>query len=349
VRGSVRLHDRRADLRDLGFGIFGGSVTVNGSYDTRAATRPAVSLSYDAKAIDIQQAARQSLVLRTVAPIALAAVGTFNSTLELTGALDSSLAIDFASLAGRGTVSSTNVRLDQFAPLASLARSLRLGQLEHAPVGDLRFTFVLREGRMITAPFEAQIGDLTLRAGGSTAFAGQAIDYDLTGRIPTSAFGDAARDRVREWLGPAAGAGVVPAFVGLTARLTGTIAQPSVALTFDAGTIANSVRGAAMAKARAEAERLLADAEGQAAGIRREAEEAAARLRAEADEAADRLLAAADTPLKRAAARLAAARVRQEAAARADQLVGAAAGRATTLVDTARRTGAERIEAASPK
>jgi hypothetical protein len=348
VRGRLRLHDRRAELHDLGFGLFGGTVTLNGVYDTRAPARPLVQFSYAARGLDLQQAARLSASLRAVAPAAVAAAGTFDSTLDLTGALSPSLALDLASLAGRGSVSSTNVRLDQFAPLTALARALKIGHLENAALGDVRFSFVLRDGRMITSPFDVRLGDVALRVGGSTAFATRAIDYDITGRVPTSVFGAEAAARVSEWLGPAAGQ-AMPALLGITARLTGSVAQPSVAIAFEAAGAASTARAAALANARAEADRLLGDAEAQAAEIRREAEEAAARLNAEADEAAERLVAEAENPLARAAARMAAGRMRQQAAARADDLVEAAARRAEAVLEAARQAGAERVDAASPR
>jgi uncharacterized protein involved in outer membrane biogenesis len=349
VRGQIRVHDRRADLSDVGFGLFGGSVVVTGSYDTKDLARPLVALSYSAKGIDIQQAARQSSALRAIAPVVLAAAGTVDSTLEMTGALSPSLTFDLASLAGRGSVNSSNVRLDRFTPLVALARSLKIGHLETATIGDVRFTFVVHDGRMITSPFDVQIGELSLRVGGSTTFAGPMLDYDITGRIPTSVFGAEASDRVTEWLGPAAAGGGVPALLGVTARLTGTVGQPSVALKVDAGGAASAVRGAALEQARAEAERLLARARNEAESIRREADAAAARLRAEADEAADRLVAGASNPLAQAGARVAAARLRQEAATRADQIVQTASGRADAVLEDARRAAADEVEAAAPR
>ncbi len=349
VRGTIRVHDQQADLRELGFGLFGGSVTVSGTYDTRMAGRPKVALRYQATGLDIQQAARHSSLLRAVAPVVVAAAGSLSSTLELSGTLDRALSLDLASLTGRGTVAGTNLRLDKFPPLAALARSLKIGALEQAAaLGDVRFTFALRDGRMVTTPFDVQVGDLALRVGGSTAFNGQAIDYDLTGRVPTSVFGEAARDRVTEWLGSAASE-ALPASLGLTARLTGTVAQPAVALAFDAAGAAHAARAAALAKARTEADRLLAAAEAEAAVIQREAEEAAAKLKAEAEEAAARLVADARGPLAQAAARLAAGRLRQEADTRAQQLVSAAYTRSQSVIEAARRTGAERVEAASPR
>lgn len=350
VRGQIRVHARRAELSDVGFGLFGGSVVVNGAYDTQDLTRPAVALSYSAKGIDIQQAARQSSALRAIAPVVLAAAGTFDSTLDMTGVLSPSLTFDLASLAGRGSVNSSNVRLDRFTPLVALARSLKIGHLETATLGDVRFAFVVRDGRMITSPFDVRLGQLNLRVGGSTTFAGPTLDYDLTGQIPTSVFGEEASDRVAEWLGPAAAGGGMPALLGVTARLTGTIAQPSVALKVDASGAASAARGAALAEARAGAERLLAQARHEAESIRREADAAAARLRAEADEAAERLVAGASSnPLALAGARVAAARLRQEAATRADQLVQTASHRAEAVLEAARRAGAEQVEGAAPR
>src|SRR5690606_6092143 len=96
------------------------------------------------------------------------------------------------------------------------------------------------DGKMITDEFPVQIDRIKARVGGSTAFADQAIDYDMTAKVPTAMFGAAAAQTAGSLLGEAnrfLGANMkVPEDLDVTIKITGTIDNPVVNPVFAGGT-----------------------------------------------------------------------------------------------------------------
>lgn len=367
VRGGLRVHDQRVDLRDVFFNLFGGGVMMAGGYETKDPKRPAIDFHYDVKDLDIQQTVTFVDMVQKMVPIAKTAKGKFSSKLDLQARLDEHLEVDMNSLTGRGTLNTRNVRIDGFQPLVDLARALKIKEIENTTLQDVSFTYRFEDGRMITDEFPVQIDRIKARVGGSTAFADHSIDYDMKAKIPTSMFGAAAAQTAGSLLGEAnrfLGANMqVPTELDATIKITGTVEKPVIKPVFAGGvtsvkeTVIEAVkdkvneeigkaREEAIARAKAERDRLIAEAQQQADRIKADARREAAAVKAQAYKAADDELAKVANPLARAAAKLAADRAKQEADRREQQFVAEADKRADGLVDTARRQGDELVRKA---
>jgi hypothetical protein len=84
-----------------------------------------------------------------------------------------------------------SVRIDGFQPLVDIAKALKIqGHREHH-LQDVRVRYKFEDGKMITDPFDVKIDRIKANVGGSTAFADQAIDYDMKAKIPSDMFGAA--------------------------------------------------------------------------------------------------------------------------------------------------------------
>jgi hypothetical protein len=107
-----------------------------------------------------------------------------------------------------------------------LAKALKIRQLENTRLQDVTFSYELRDGKMITKPFNVKIDRIQANVGGSTAFADQAIDYDLKAKIPSDMFGAGASQAVAGLLGKAnqavGGNFEVPKELDMTAKITGS-------------------------------------------------------------------------------------------------------------------------------
>ena len=367
VRGGVHVHDRRVDLRDVFFNIFDGAVTMSGGYDTRDPSRPMIDFAYDVKDVDIQQAVASMETIQKMAPIAKTAFGKFSTDLSMTAQLDQHMQPLMETLAGKGNLRTKNVRVDGFKPLVQLAQALKIQELQNTNIQDVFFTYVLRDGKMITEPFDVKLDRVKARVGGSTAFADQAIDYDMTAKIPSDIFGAQANQAVAGLLGQAnqaIGANFqVPQELDVTVKITGTIDDPTVKPVFAGGgssvkeTIKEEVkeqintqidraREEAIEKAKAERDRLIAEAQKQAEQLKADARREAANLKAQAYKAADDELAKVTNPLAKAAAKLVADKAKQEADKREQQAVAEADKRADGIVDQARKQGDDLVRRA---
>ncbi|MBL7956125.1 MAG: AsmA family protein [Flavobacteriales bacterium] len=364
VRGGLHVHDKRVDLKDVFFNLFDGSVTMAGGYDTKNIAKPTIDLTYDVKELDIEQTVKYMETVQKMAPIAKTCKGKFSTNLSMKAALDQTMQPDMNTLTGRGTLRTKSVRIDGFQPLVDIAKALKLDGIKNTTLNDVVFNYKFEEGKMITEPFNVKIDRIKANVGGSTAFADQAIDYDMKAKVPSDMFGAAASTAVAGLLGKANSAigsnFQVPAELDLTAKITGTIDKPIVKPVFAGGTSnvkdvvvaevkqelndqIDKAKEEAVARAREEAARLVAEAQKQADEIKAKARSEAARIKGEAYKAADDAVAKVTNPLAKMAAQAAAKKAKEEADKKEKQAVAEADKRADGLVETARKKGDDLI------
>ncbi|HRH37566.1 MAG TPA: AsmA-like C-terminal region-containing protein, partial [Flavobacteriales bacterium] len=240
VRGGLHVHDQRVDLKDVFFNLFGGSVTMAGGYEAKDVKAPRIDLHYDVRDLDIQQTVTYVDMVKKMAPIAKTCKGSFSTALTMKAALDEHMMANMSTLTGDGTLTTKSVQIDGFEPLVKVAQALKLKQLENTRVQDVSFSYEFRDGKMITKPFNVKIDRVQANVGGSTAFADQAIDYDMKAKVPSDMFGSGATQAVAGLLGKAnqavGGNFQVPKDLDLTAKITGTIDKPIVKPVFAGGT-----------------------------------------------------------------------------------------------------------------
>ncbi|TXI80069.1 MAG: AsmA family protein [Flavobacteriales bacterium] len=364
VRGGMHIHNQRVDLKDVFFNIFGGSITMAGGYDTRNIAKPAIDLRYDIRELDIEETVKYMETVQKMAPIAKTCKGKFSTDLTMTAVLDQHMQPDLNTLTGRGTLRTKSVRIDGFQPLVDVAKALKLNGIENTTLNDVVFNYKFQDGKMITEPFDVRIDRIKANVGGSTAFADQAIDYDMKAKLPSDMFGAGAATAVAGLLGKANAAigsnFQVPAELDLTAKITGTIDKPIVKPVFAGGTTSvkdavvtevkqelneriDKAKEEAIAKAREEAARLVAEAQKQADQAKAEARAAAARIKGEAYKAADDALAKVTNPLAKMAAQAVAKKAKEEADKKEQQAVAEADKKADGLVEAARKKGDDLI------
>ena len=364
VRGGMHIHNQRVDLKDVFFNIFGGSITMAGGYDTRNIAKPAIDLRYDIRELDIEETVKYMETVQKMAPIAKTCKGKFSTDLTMTAVLDQHMQPDLNTLTGRGTLRTKSVRIDGFQPLVDVAKALKLNGIENTTLNDVVFNYKFQDGKMITEPFDVRIDRIKANVGGSTAFADQAIDYDMKAKLPSDMFGAGAATAVAGLLGKANAAigsnFQVPAELDLTAKITGTIDKPIVKPVFAGGTTSvkdavvtevkqelneriDKAKEEAIAKARDEAARLVAEAQKQADQAKAEARAAAARIKGEAYKAADDALAKVTNPLAKMAAQAVAKKAKEEADKKEQQAVAEADKKADGLVEAARKKGDDLI------
>ncbi|MBK7382759.1 MAG: AsmA family protein [Flavobacteriales bacterium] len=367
VRGGLHVHDQRVDLRDVFFNLFGGSVTMAGGYEVKDVNAPRIDLTYDVRDLDIQQTVTYVDMVQKMAPIAKTCKGVFSTKLSMQATLNEHMEPNMNTLTGEGDLVTHNVKVDGFQPLVELAQALKIRQLENTRIQDVIFSYEFRDGKMITKEFPVKIDRISARVGGSTAFADQAIDYDMKAKIPSDIFGAGAVTAVSGLLGKAnqavGGNFELPKELDMTAKITGTIDKPIVKPVFAGGT--TSVKDAVIteikqtvneeigkkkeeliAQAKAERDRLIAEAQKQADQLKADARREAANLKAQAYKAADDALAQVKDPFGKMAAKVVADKAKKEADRKEQQAIAEADKRADGLVELARKKGDDLVEKA---
>ena len=363
ARGSLTVRDQRVTLDGFGFETLGGRIGITGHYETIDPTRPLFAVDLVIDSLDIRSAAEQLLTVRTLAPVAQYAHGSFSADLDLSGALGTDLTPLFEVLAGSGSLLTSRISLDDFPPMERLAGALSMPQLGSPTLEAIRSSIDIRDGRLHVRPVEVGVGDVRMLVSGSNGI-DRSLDYTLQLALPRGVLGEGANRVVQDLADRAGRVGLNLAAadsIRLGARLTGTITDPSIDLGL--GEAVASVRDqavqaageaveqqvdqarerldsaavAARRRAQARADSLIARAEQQAEAIRAEAARLAEEIRAEGNRRADELLARATNPVARRAAEPLADRIRAETEERAAQVEREADERAAALVAEARQ------------
>jgi hypothetical protein len=359
ARGRAIVRDERLTLEGFSLETLGGRIGLDGFYETTDPTRPTFELDLLMDSLDVAGAAAAFLTVRTLAPVARYARGTFSTEMTLAGALGQDLTPVLDVLNGDGSVSTSRVAIEGFPLLDRLAERLELQRLSNPTVDAVRSSIHIEGGRLRVDPFQVGVAGLDMTVSGSNGI-DQSVDYTLAVAVPRSGFGASALSSLASRAGPLGAALAAADPVVVSVGVTGTVTQPSLDLGLSAA--ASSLRGAATqsaeaaveqrideAQQRLEAEReearqraqaradsIVAGAERQAETIRAEAAAAAEQVRTEGNRAADEVLARATNPLARAAAQPVADRLRREADERAAAIEREADERATSLVEEAR-------------
>lgn len=369
ARGSLRVKDERLTMEGFTLQTLGGRIALDGHYETIEPSRPTFAVALAIDSLDVARASEAFLTLRTFAPVAKYAQGTFSADLDLSGALERNLTPVFDALHGAGSLLTSRIAIEGFPMLQRLAERLSIPRLSSPTLDAVRSSIEIREGRLHVTPFRVGIGDFRMLVAGSNGV-DQSLDYTLTLAVPRAALGDAA-DRVVQGLADRAGrAGLnvqASDSVRLGVRVGGTITDPSLDLALgeaaasvqeqaeqaagaaverqveEAEERLDSAREEARRRAQAQADSIVAEAEERAAAIRAEAKRLADQVRAEGNRRAEDVLAQATNPIARRAAEPVADRIRREAEERAAQLEREADERAEALVAEARRRADELV------
>ncbi len=357
--GRGTLRDERVTLEDFSLETFGGRVTMNGFYETLDPTAPSFAFDLGVDSLDVGAVAESFVTVRGLAPVARYTVGTFSSSLALSGVLGEDFAPVIDVLDGEGSINTSRLVIEGFPPLERLGERLGLDNLATPVVQAVRSSIQVDDGRLTVQPFEVGVAGIPMRISGSNGF-DQSLDYTLAFEVPRSGLADDALSSLTASLGSLGSDFADLESLPVAVRLTGSVTSPSVGLSLDeagaslreaavraaaapvqdriddARAEVDSTRAEARRRARARADSIVAEAERRAEQIRAEGAEVAARIRAEGDRAAEELLSRATNPLARAAAEPAAERIRREADERADQVEREADEQATALVEAAR-------------
>ena len=366
--GSVQLRDRRLTLDGFSFGTLGGRMAMTGHYETLEAAQPTFAFDLDIDSVDVAGAASTFNTVRTLAPVARYAQGTFSSELSLAGALAEDMTPVLGVLDGSGSLLTSRIAIEGFPLLERLGGLVPVPGLDHPTFNAVRSSIRIEDGRLHVDPFDVSVAGLTMGVVGSSGI-DQSLDYSLSLQVPRSLLGGTA-DRLIQELGSRAGQVGLDFATGenvsMAVGVGGTVQEPALDLVpgdpvGSARSAAENAAGAAVERevgqvradvdraaedlrirAAARADSLVADAEARAESMRADARRLAEQIRAEGNRGADEVLARATNPLARAAAEPVAARIRQEANERATQVEEEADARATALVAAA-QAQAERI------
>lgn len=331
AKGILKIADGDMKIQDMTLQAFGGNLFMNGLYSTSDHKKPAVDFDISINEVIFTEIVKQVEILHKIVPIFEKATGKFSTKLSFNSLLQSDMMPNLATLIGNGSFSTKSVGLTNVPAINALASGLKINELSKTTIKDLGLLFEIKEGNLITKPFDVKIGDVKMNLGGSTGL-DKTINYVGKVQLP---------DKFK--LGQ---------FSTVNLKIGGTFAKPKVELdykstlntlvtdtkakvTTEVNKQVDNAKAKALEEARVKKENAIKSAQAQADKIRAEAKKMGDQLIEQAQKQGDALVAKATNPITKKIAEASSKKIVEEAKKKAADLNAKADMEAKKLIQKA--------------
>ncbi len=369
LRGRIIIRESKVIMNGVNMNLLGGSLLMNGEYNTQDMAAPFIDFSMNITDFDIPSSFHAFNTVEQLVPLAQNMRGSYSANMQMHSLLDNEMMPVLPAMEASGTVMTSSVELSGSETYERLSKALRLREDRgDFTLRDVDLSFKITGGRVYVDPFEMQMGPVNTVIGGSQGL-DMTLDYALRMTVPRTAFGQGADQLIDNLASRAAerGFNIRPGEnVNIDASITGTFSDPSISLDIreTARTAVDEVREQLRERATEEiekrteevedrvreeaserAEQIISEAEVRSQQIRDSARDAAEAIRKEAEANAARIEREAEGRgrIAEIAAKRTADALRREADEKADTLVREADERARKIIEEARRE-AEKLQ-----
>lgn len=365
VKGAAQIKEQVLYFNGVEMGIFGGKVTMEGTYDSKNPEQPKTAMKLGLQDVGIKETFQYINTVQILAPIAEHLSGRMNLSTDLSSLLNKDMTPVLSSISSSGFLKTAEAVLSGFQPTNALADKLQLDALKTINIGQTNISYTIQDGKVsLKNPVNLKLNDMLLAVeeNGYTTF-DQLINYKLKLTVPKSILGGAGNSAILRMLGEANKLGInvgVGDKLTINALLGGTIKSPKITTSFNEikENLENQVKEEVkkvidekkeevkkkvdelaqelINKASAKGDQLIEEARKKADMLKAEAEKQGNALKAEADkQAAELLKQAGSNPIKKLAAEKAGDKLKQEAKLKADMLNGESEKKGKALIKEA--------------
>jgi hypothetical protein len=193
VSGKLIIKDQKVTFENGKTSIFGGTISFYGSISTKEKI-PNFKMDLGMNQVDIQQTFTQLEMLKKIAPIAGVINGKLNSSISLSGNLDSkSMTPDLNTLSGNlaGKLASTSLNPSNSNVLKSLGSNLKFLDLQQLNLNDVKANLIFKNGKVEASPFDVKYQDIKATINGTHGF-DQVMNYNIKMDVPAKYLGSEA-------------------------------------------------------------------------------------------------------------------------------------------------------------
>lgn len=355
--GKLILKDSKVSMNNVKANTLGGSMVLNGAYDTKDEKNPKFEFAYDISQFKFDESVKQLRSFKYILPIAEYIQGRFNSSLKINGVLGKDMMPKWETLNASGLLETVQAAIKGNPTLDKITKQLAVNDLNPFNIKDSKNYFEIKNGKFTIKPFNLEYKDVLFTIGGSHGIA-QTLDYTIKAKVPRAMLNkNKATAAVNTGLdllsGQASKLGIDLAqgdYINVDILLTGAIKKPEYKLKL-VGTEgkASALEDAAKQKLEEEAEKLKKEAEER---LQKEKEALENKAKSEADklkkEAEAKAKAEADRLKKEAEAKMKAEadRLKKEAEERIKKELGDKASEAAKAeAERLRKEAEARIDA----
>lgn len=188
MNGKLLVKDGKVDMKNLSMNTLGGNVVMNGYYSTADLTKPQMDANFKLSNLSFTQTYKELNMARQMAPIFENLKGDYSGKLHVQTLLNPDMSPMLPTMQGSGSLSTKDLSLSGVKAIEQIAQAVNKPELKEMKVKDMTLNFTIKEGRVITQPFDLKLGEYVLNLSGSTGL-DQTIDYSGKIKLPASAGG----------------------------------------------------------------------------------------------------------------------------------------------------------------
>jgi hypothetical protein len=183
VYGDLRVKDAKVEIVNLECNAFGGSIALNGVYNTQNPEVPKFAFGYNMANLAFEQVAEGMPFITYFVPVMNAMIGRFNSSFKINGDLAQNLYPKMNTINAEGLLETFNATLKGAAPLQGLSDKMKIKELSAIAIKNTKNFFKIEDGKFIVEPFAFNHAGIDMTFGGGHGL-DQKMDYDLKMRVP---------------------------------------------------------------------------------------------------------------------------------------------------------------------
>lgn len=289
AQGKLIVRDKILRLENVGAKLLGGSVVMNGTYNTQNVQRPTTSFDMKVTAMEFAKAAEGFTSIQQFAPFTKFLKGNFGANIALTSDLDGHLQPVWDSFNSQGGLSITNLKIEDFKPLNQVADLLNFDVLRNPTLLKANPYYEIKNGRLYIKPFSVTLGGNTIMMSGSNGL-DKSIDYTITANIPANKIpaGMIASIPALGEMAEKLKSKPIPVTIKISGTIDNPIIQPSLSGVQDAASQAlDAVQEEAKRRAQEEIDKAKQKANEELEKRKKEAEQ---KVKEEADKKAKEIL-----------------------------------------------------------
>ena len=232
TKGIIRIKNSKASLENLKMNMLQGSITLNGSYDSKNIDKPKVDFGMKIVNFDIQTAFQTFNTMKKLAPIMKDCKGKFSTELTFNSLLDETMQPVLNSINGKGNISSKNVQVINPKSMEKIANALKMDKYKKFSLKDFKASFTITNGVLKVKPFTNKIHNSSATIGGIMK-TDQTLDFDVKLSIPRSEFTSGINKTYDDLIKQANSAGLklkAADKVDINIKVTGKVTDPKVKL-----------------------------------------------------------------------------------------------------------------------
>jgi len=224
VKGKLQIKDEKAILDNMTSSLFDGELAISGLVDTKNKT-PLFNMNLGIDGFDISQSFKDLELLQSLAPIAKALQGKLNTTIQLSGDLDSSFSPNLTSVSGNALAEllTTTIKPENAALLDKLGSAIDFIDFDKLDLNDIKTKLDFEDGKVHVKPFELKYEDINITVDGSHGF-DKTMNYNAVFDVPAKYLGS----EINQLIGSIDDDAVDKLTIPVTATIGGTFTTPTV-------------------------------------------------------------------------------------------------------------------------